>query len=415
MITFRAFRAFRPVPALADKVASRPYDVLDSREAKEEASGNPYSFLRVIKSEIDLPDGTDCYSDEVYEKGRKTFEEMVQEGTFFQDEHPCFYVYRLTMNGRSQTGLVGCCKYEEYFDGRIKKHELTRTAKENDRVRHVETLRANAEPVFFSYRGNQEIDYLVQEITEAEPVYDFTADDGVRHELWVSDSSARNQSISVLFERIEALYVADGHHRTAAAARVGAKCREANTNHGGEEEYNFFMAVLFPEAQLKIFDYNRVVKDLNGLSESQFIEALSGSFQIQKCSTSEARPACMREFGLYLGGQWYGLRPHEETRSEDPVEDLDVTILTDFVLDSILEIGDLRKSERIDFVGGIRGLEELQRRVDSGEMAAAFALYPVSMNQLLAIADAGRIMPPKTTWFEPKLRSGLFVHSIDQS
>ncbi|NDH16667.1 MAG: DUF1015 domain-containing protein [Opitutae bacterium] len=413
MITFRPFRAIRPCPKVAHAVASRPYDVLDSQEAKEEAAGNSNSFLRVIKPEIDLPDSTDLYSDEVYQKGRETFLEMIAKGTFITDSVPNFYVYRLTMDGRSQTGLVGCCNFEEYYEGKIKKHELTRTAKENDRVRHVETLEANAEPVFFSYRGQKEIDQIVNKVIDSiPPIYDFEADDGIRHELWVSDDASQNEQLSAHFQKLDALYVADGHHRTAAAARVGQRLKEANPHHTGQEEYNFFMAVLFPDDQLKIYDYNRVVQDLNGLDEEKFLEKLSHQFDIQKDDFSKIKPSKIREFAMYLPGQWYRLTPKDAKRSADPVADLDVTILSDLILEPILNIGDLRKSNRIDFVGGIRGLSELSRRVDSGEMATAFALYPVSMDQLLSIADAGEIMPPKTTWFEPKLRSGLFVHSL---
>jgi len=413
MITFRPFRAIRPCPEVAHAVASRPYDVLDSQEAKEEAAGNSNSFLRVIKPEIDLPDSTDLYSDEVYQKGRETFLEMIAKGTFITDSVPNFYVYRLTMDGRSQTGLVGCCNFEEYYEGKIKKHELTRTAKENDRVRHVETLEANAEPVFFSYRGQKEIDQIVNKVIDSiPPIYDFEADDGIRHELWVSDDASQNEQLSAHFQKLDALYVADGHHRTAAAARVGQRLKEANPHHTGQEEYNFFMAVLFPDDQLKIYDYNRVVQDLNGLDEEKFLEKLSHQFDIQKDDFSKIKPSKIREFAMYLPGQWYRLTPKDAKRSADPVADLDVTILSDLILEPILNIGDLRKCNRIDFVGGIRGLSELSRRVDSGEMATAFALYPVSMDQLLSIADAGEIMPPKTTWFEPKLRSGLFVHSL---
>ena len=412
MITFKPFRAIRPRQEHAQDVASRPYDVLDSTEAKNEAAGNPNSFLRVIKPEIDLPDNVSPYSDEVYQQGKKTFLDMVEKGVMITESSPSFYVYRLTMDGRSQTGLVGCCHFEEYFEGKIKKHELTRTAKENDRVKHVETLEANAEPVFFSYRGKQEIDSIVEQITQGETTYDFIAVDGIRHELWTCTDVQTNVEISSAFCSVDALYVADGHHRTAAAARVGQNLKEKNPTHSGDEKYNFFMAVLFPDDQLKIFDYNRVVKDLNGLTTDTFLELLANDFDLQKDDFSAIKPSSMREFAMYLPGQWYRLSPKESTRSQNPVQDLDVTLLSDKILQPILEIGDLRKSERIDFVGGIRGLEELSRRVDSGDMAVAFALYPVSMDQLLAIADAGEIMPPKTTWFEPKLRSGLFVHSI---
>ena len=412
MITFNPFRAIRPRQEYAQDVASRPYDVLDSKEAKDEADGIPNSFLRVIKPEIDLPDNVSPYSDEVYQQGKKTFLGMQDKGVMIKESSPSFYVYRLTMDGRSQTGLVGCCHFEEYFEGKIKKHELTRTAKENDRVKHVETLEANAEPVFFSYRGQQQIDSIVERITRGEVTYDFIADDGIRHELWTCSDIQTNVDISSAFQSVDALYVADGHHRTAAAARVGQNLKEKNPAHTGDEEYNYFMAVLFPDDQLKIFDYNRVVKDLNGLTADTFLELLANDFDLQKDEFSTIKPSSMREFAMYLSGQWYRLSPKESIRSQNPVQDLDVTLLSDKILQPILGIGDLRKSERIDFVGGIRGLDELSRRVDSGDMAVAFALYPVSMDQLLAIADAGEIMPPKTTWFEPKLRSGLFVHSI---
>lgn len=412
MITFRPFRAIRPRPEFAQDVASRPYDVLDSKEAKEEALGNPNSFLRVIKPEISLPESVDLYADEVYKKGKSIFAQMINDGVFITDETTSFYVYRLTMEGRTQTGLVGCCNFEEYYAGKIKKHELTRTAKENDRVRHVETLEANAEPVFFSYRGQSEIDALVDEIIKSDSVYNFTANDGIKHELWICDDPSKIAMLSQCFENLDSLYVADGHHRTAAAARVGQMLKDTNPDHTGDEEYNFFMSVLFPDNQLKIFDYNRVVKDLNGLSPEEFLEKLSHDFTLEKVDFSNVKPSRIREFAMYFQGEWYRLKPNKPYSSSNPVDDLDVTILSESILQPLLEIGDLRKSERIDFVGGIRGLEELSKRVDSGEMAVAFALYPVSISQLLAIADAGEIMPPKTTWFEPKLRSGLFVHSL---
>ena len=414
MAVFKPFNAIRPQSSLAKDVASKPYDVLDSREAKKEADGNPYSFLRVIKPEIELSSDTDPYSDGVYEKGRENFLNLCKDEVFLRDPQRSFYLYRLTMNGRSQCGLVGCCEYQEYYDGKIKKHELTRTAKENDRVRHVECLNANAEPVFFSYRGVSSINEFVETVLRKAPVYDFEADDGVRHELW---SISKPEDLSFLenaFVGVPDLYVADGHHRTAAAARVGQKRKDSNISHEGTEEYNFFMAVLFPDDQLEIFDYNRVVKDLNGLSPADFLRALGDDFAIRPSEQSCPRPAKLRDFSLYLDGSWYELTALSQSASPgSPVGDLDVTLLSEKVLGPILGITDLRKDNRIDFVGGIRGLKELQRRVDSGEMAAAFALYPVSMEQLLTIADAGEIMPPKTTWFEPKLRSGLFVHDLE--
>jgi len=412
MSKFRPFRAIRPLPSNAKQVASRPYDVLDSIEAREEAKDNPISFLRVIKPEIDLLPTADPYGEEVYRQGLAKFNELKEQGILVQDKDAYFYIYRLTMDGRSQTGIVGCCDYQEYYDGSIKRHELTRTAKENDRVRHVETQNANAEPVFFSYRGDARIDDLVLQVTNSAVEYDFIADDGIRHELWVVRDPSLIQGIEKSFSTISALYVADGHHRTAAAARVGQMRKENNPEHNGEEEYNFFMAVLFPDDQLKIFDYNRVVRDLNGRSQDDFLSDLRESFEI----SSLDQPQSPREkgmFSMYLGGDWYLIKAKKKKVTSSPKEELDVTYLSDEVLEPILGITDLRKDLRIDFVGGIRGLTELERRVDSGEMAVAFALLPVSMDELLAIADAGEIMPPKTTWFEPKLRSGLFIHDLE--
>ena len=412
MSKFRPFRAIRPLPEDAKQVASRPYDVLNSDEARLEAANNPISFLRVIKPEIDLPSDSDPYGEEVYRQGLAKLTEFKELGVLVQDPEAFFYVYRLTMDGRTQTGIVGCCDYQEYYDGSIKKHELTRTAKENDRVRHVETQNANAEPVFFSYRGKPVIDALVNEVTRSPIEYDFVAEDGIRHELWVVRDRRLIENFESGFAEVPALYVADGHHRTAAAARVGQMRKEHNSGHTGEEEYNFFMAVLFPDDQLKIFDYNRVVRDLNGLSQESFLSAIKQSFEISAID-GELAPTEKGTFSMYLGGVWYRLKANKEKLTSSPKEGLDVTYLSDEVLEPILGISDLRNDLRIDFVGGIRGLGELERRVDSGEMAVAFALFPVSMEELLAIADAGEIMPPKTTWFEPKLRSGLFIHDLE--
>ena len=412
MSKFRPFRAIRPLPEDAKQVASRPYDVLNSDEARLEAANNPISFLRVIKPEIDLPSDSDPYGEEVYRQGLAKLTEFKELGVLVQDPEAFFYVYRLTMDGRTQTGIVGCCDYQEYYDGSIKKHELTRTAKENDRVRHVETQNANAEPVFFSYRGKPVIDALVNEVTRSPIEYDFVAEDGIRHELWVVRDRRLIENFESGFAEVPALYVADGHHRTAAAARVGQMRKEHNSGHTGEEEYNFFMAVLFPDDQLKIFDYNRVVRDLNGLSQESFLSAIKQSFEVSAID-GELAPTEKGTFSMYLGGVWYRLKANKEKLTSSPKEGLDVTYLSDEVLEPILGISDLRNDLRIDFVGGIRGLGELERRVDSGEMAVAFALFPVSMEELLAIADAGEIMPPKTTWFEPKLRSGLFIHDLE--
>lgn len=414
MAIFKPFRAIRPLDTYVSQVASKPYDVLDSNEAKEETAGNSLSFLHVVKPEIDLPENTNLYSQVVYEKGKENFDKLRSNGVFVQDDVKSFYIYRLTMDGRSQTGVVGCCFFEEYYEGFIKKHELTRTVKENDRVNHVKCLNANAEPVFFSYRGKDSIDNLVSEKILSEPIYNFHADDGIQHELWLVSQSDDVRIIEEAFKEVPYLYVADGHHRTAAAARIGQKRKENNSNHTGLEEYNYFLAVLFPEHQLKIFDYNRVVKDLNGLSPEDFLKRLEDSFLVTKIEKADSRPRSIREFCLYMECGWYRLLAKEGSwNTNDPVSDLDVTILSEQVLSPLLNITDLRNDNRIDFVGGIRGLEELEKRVDSGEMKAAFALYPVSMAQLLNIADAGEIMPPKTTWFEPKLRSGLFIHDLE--
>jgi len=411
MATFKPFRALRPKPEYAKDVASRPYDVLNAKEARQEADGNKYSFLRVIKPELELPDDIDPYGANVYNQGLKNLNFLRSEQIIEKDATPSFYIYRLTMDGREQTGIVGCCHYQEYYDGHIKKHELTRTAKENDRVRHVETQNANAEPVFFSYRGLDSINQVITNATQSDPVYDFTADDGIRHELWVIDDESSISRIENDFKSVPDLYVADGHHRTAAAARVGQQKKDNNPDHDGTEEYNFFMAVLFSDDQLKIFDYNRVVQDLNGMSTDQFKEKLQRIFEISELESAQS-PSIKGVFSMYLDKKWYSLNPKEVISSDNPKENLDVTLLSEKVLDPILGIQDLRKDTRIDFVGGIRGLSELERRVDSGEMAVAFALFPVSMAELLAIADAGEIMPPKTTWFEPKLRSGLFIHEL---
>jgi len=411
MATFKPFRALRPKPEYAKHVASRPYDVLNAQEARQEADGNKYSFLRVIKPELELPDDIDPYGANVYNQGLENLNFLRSEQIIEKDATPSFYIYRLTMDGREQTGIVGCCHYQEYYDGHIKKHELTRTAKENDRVRHVETQNANAEPVFFSYRGLDSINQVITNATQSDPVYDFTADDGIRHELWVIDDESSISRIENDFKSVPDLYVADGHHRTAAAARVGQQKKDNNPDHDGTEEYNFFMAVLFSDDQLKIFDYNRVVQDLNGMSTDQFKDQLQPIFEISELESAQS-PSIKGVFSMYLDKKWYSLNPKEVISSDNPKENLDVTLLSEKVLDPILGIQDLRKDTRIDFVGGIRGLGELERRVDSGEMAVAFALFPVSMAELLAIADAGEIMPPKTTWFEPKLRSGLFIHEL---
>lgn len=415
MARVKAFRGFRPPADIVEKLASRPYDVMNSEEAREEAKGNPYSLLHITKAEIDLAPGTDEHSQAVYDQVVKNYADFKEKGWLVQDKEPKLYVYAQTMDGRTQYGIVGCTHIDDYFNNVIKKHELTRKEKEDDRMIHVNITNANVEPVFFSYPAHKEIDEIVANVVKNKPVYDFVADfDGFGHTFWVIDNPEVIKRIEKIFENeIPYLYVADGHHRTAAAARVGQERKAKNPNHTGNEEYNYFMAVIFPDNQLKIIDYNRVVQDLNGLTNQQFIEKLSQSFDIEKMS-GEFKPTKLHEFSMYLDGSWYKMTAKAGTYNDnDPIGVLDVTILSDLVLDKILNIKDLRTSKRIDFIGGIRGIGELKRRVDNGEMKVAFALYPVSMKQLIDIADSGNIMPPKTTWFEPKLRSGLVIHELE--
>ena len=411
MVRIKPFQGIRPPKQYAAEVASRPYDVLNSAEAKAEATER--SLLHIIKPEIDFDPIADEHSEAVYQKAVENFQLWQQRGWLERDNKECYYVYAQTMEGRTQYGLVMCCHFEDYLSGAIKKHELTRPDKEEDRMIHVRNQRANIEPVFFAYPDNAEIDAIVNKTIQAPAEYDFTAADGFGHQLWVIDDEQTCSRITEIFKSIPALYVADGHHRTAAAARVGAECKAANPNHTGEEEYCYFLAVTFPESHLKIIDYNRVVKDLNGLSPEQFLAALEADFTVEKVGEQIYTPNALHNFSLYLDGSWYSLTAREGTYDDsDPIGVLDVTVLSNLVLDKILDIKDLRTSKRIDFVGGIRGLGELKRRVDSGEMKAAFALYPVSMRQLIDIADTGNIMPPKTTWFEPKLRSGVVIHTF---
>ena len=412
MVKIKPFKGIRPPKEYAAEVASRPYDVLNSVEAKAEATER--SLLHIIKPEIDFDPIADEHSEQVYQKAVENFRKWRDYGWLVLDNKECYYVYAQTMNGRTQYGLVMCCHYEDYLRGAIKKHELTRTDKEEDRMIHVRNQKANIEPVFFAYPDNAEIDAIVAEAVSKPAEYDFTAADTFGHKLWVIDDEAACRRITEIFATIPALYVADGHHRTAAAARVGAECKANNPNHTGEEEYCYFLAVTFPESHLRIIDYNRVVKDLNGLSEEQFLAALEADFVVEKMGAEIYTPASLHNFSMYLDGEWYSLTAKEGTYDDnDPIGVLDVTVLSNLVLDKILGIADLRTSKRIDFVGGIRGLGELKKRVDSGEMKVAFALYPVSMRQLIDIADTGNIMPPKTTWFEPKLRSGVVIHSFE--
>ncbi len=414
MVQIREFAALRPREDLAAEVASPPYDVLDSREARGAARGKPLSFLHVVKPEIDLPEDVDPYDGSVYRRGRENLDRLIEEGVLIFDPQPALYFYRQVMGNHSQIGLVAGASIEDYENDRIKKHEHTRADKEADRIRHVETLNANTGPVFLTYPAQRRIDELAETVASAPPLYDFTADDGIRHTVWKVAREETVEEIKAIFAGLDRLYVADGHHRSASAARVGQKRREADPDHTGEEEYNFFLAVLFPHDQLRIMDYNRVVADLAGLTPEEFLRRVEDNFDIEPSPGNQpCRPPARHEFGMYLEGKWYRLTARPGSfAGDDPVKSLDVSILQENLLGPILKIGDPRKDKRIDFVGGIRGLKELARRVDGGE-AVAFALHPTSIGQLMAIADAGLIMPPKSTWFEPKLRSGLLIHRLD--
>ncbi|HKL92506.1 MAG TPA: DUF1015 family protein [Bacteroidales bacterium] len=414
MAVVRPFKGLRPPVQWVEQVASRPYDVLNSEEARAEAAGNEKSLYHIIKPEIDFPVGTDEHEPAVYHKAFENFQAFQEKGWLVQDAQPCYYIYAQTMNGRTQYGLVVCASVEDYLQGRIKKHELTRRDKEEDRMKHVRVNNANIEPVFFAYPANAQLDALVATYTCNKPLYDFVAPDGFGHHFWMINDANDIDRITSIFAEMPSMYIADGHHRSAAAALVGAEKAQQNPNHKGDEAYNFFMAVCFPDNQLTIIDYNRVVKDLNGLTAEAFLAALETSFVVEEKGIEAHRPNQLHNFGLYLEGRWYSLTAKPETYDDnDPIAVLDVTISSKYILDDLLGIKDLRSDKRIDFVGGIRGLSELSQRVDSGEMKVALALFPVSMDQLIAIADSGNIMPPKTTWFEPKLRSGLVVHKLD--
>ena len=415
MAKIKPFKGIRPPKELVEQVESRPYDVLDSEEARAEAGDNEKSLYHIIKPEIDFPVGTSEYDPRVYEKAVENFKMFQEKGWLKQDAEEMYYIYAQTMNGKTQYGLVVAAAVQDYMNGVIKKHELTRRDKEEDRMKHVRVNNANLEPVFFAYPDNAVLDALVTRITSTLPEYDFIAPvDGFRHQLWLVKEAEDICTITETFATIPYLYIADGHHRSAAAALVGAEKAKQNPNHRGDEEYNFFMAVCFPASQLTILDYNRVVKDLNGMTDVQFLDALSKNFDVTKKGMEPYRPAELHEFSLYLGGVWYSLKLKEGLCDEnDPIGSLDVSISSKLILDELLDIKDLRSDKRIDFVGGLRGLGELMRRVDNGEMKMALALYPVSMTQIMNIADSGNIMPPKATWFEPKLRSGLVIHKLD--
>ena len=408
----KPFAGVRPPKDLAAQVASRPYDVLNSVEAKQEAGEK--SLLHIIKPEIDFDPIADEHSQAVYDKAVENFKLWQERGWLVQDPKEMYYIYAQTMDGRTQYGLVAAANVDDYMSGKIKKHELTRKDKEDDRMIHVRIQDANIEPVFFAYPDVDEMNKIVADWVAANvPEYDFVAPDGFGHTFWAITDDTVNARITEIFKNIPAMYVADGHHRTAAAARVGAEKRAQNPNHTGDEEYNYFLAVIFPESQLHVIDYNRVVRDLNGLTPDEFLARLGESFDVVDMGSEIYKPAKLHNFGMYLNGHWYSLTAKAGTYNDnDPIGVLDVTVLSNLVFDKILNLGDLRTSKRIDFVGGIRGLAELQKRVDSGEMVAAFALYPVTMRQIIDIADTGNIMPPKTTWFEPKLRSGLVIHKL---
>ena len=415
MITIRPFKGLRPRKDIVDKVAAKPYDVLNSEEAKEEAKDNPYSFLKISKPEINFTENIDQYADAVYTKGKEIFDGFVKEGILVRDTTPCLYIYAQTMDGRTQTGLVAGSSIDDYFEDRIKKHELTLVAKENDRIKHMKTKMAQPGMVFLTYKAVEEIDVIIQHYCEHhEAENDFTDSQNVRHQLWkIDNENIINKLVELFKEKVAASYIADGHHRSAASAKVGKQLREENPNYTGDETFNYFLSCLFPSNQLQIQDYNRLVKDTNGLNEEELLNKISQHFSIEKIGNKIYKPAQLHEFSMYVNGNWYKLTANKNTYDEnDPIAVLDVTILSKYILDDILNIKDQRTDKRIDFVGGIRGLGELQKRVDSGEMKIAFAFYPVSLDQLIAIADSGNIMPPKSTWFEPKLKSGLVINVL---
>ena len=413
MPLIRAFPGLRPAPGRAADVAAPPYDVMNEAEAREMVVGHPWSFLHISRPEVDLPEGTDPYAPEVYAKAAENLQKMVQEGVLVRDARPCYYVYRLTMGAHRQTGLVAAASVEAYDADRIKKHEFTRPAKEDDRVRQIDALNAQTGPVFLVYPSTSSVDNLLAELAEAAPDMDVTAADGVRHEIWVVSDEAIVAQLTQDFDAMPALYVADGHHRSAAGSRVGAARKAQNPAHAGDEPYNYFLSVIFPHNQMQILDYNRVIRDLNGLDEAAFLERVGEAFRVEP-SDKPVKPTRVAEFGMYLHGQWYRLQlDPARIPADDPVARLDVSLLADNLIEPILGISDPRRDARIDFVGGIRGLAGLEKRVDSGEMAVAFSLFPTGMEDLMAVADAGEVMPPKSTWFEPKLADGLVSHVLD--
>ena len=414
MAIIKPFRAIRPIAEKAEKVAALPYDVMSSEEAREMVKGNPYSFLHVDKAEIDLDRSIDLYDTKVYQKAKQNMEQMVQNGIMIQDKQPLLYIYCLTMNGKSQIGLVACTSIDEYLNNTIKKHELTRADKEADRIRHVDTLNANTGPIFLAYRKNDEVKAILQSVMKKEQaVYDFISEDGIAHKIWLITEQNDITKLIEIFQKIPSLYIADGHHRNASAVKIGYKRREQKPDYTGKEEFNYYLSVLFSDDELYIMDYNRVVKDLNGLTQKEFLQKIREKFDIVPYEQKGCcRPQQRHQFGMYLD-KWYLLTAKKEIIPKDIVSSLDVSILQKEILEPILSIGDPRTDKRIDFIGGIRGLEALQQKVDNGEMKVAFSMYPTSMEELMSVADANKIMPPKSTWFEPKLRSGLFIHDLE--
>ena len=411
MSDIRPFCAVRPNETFASKIAALPYDVYTRKEAKKEVEKNPLSFLKIDRPETMFPDEMDMYAPKVYQKARKVLEEMIEKGEFIQDETPCYYLYELTRNGHRQTGIVACASIDDYFNGTIKKHENTREEKEQDRIRHVDTLDTQTGPIFLAYRLDAVLKEIIEETKRKTPVYDFISEDKITHRVWVIDESEMMERIQQCFVKINKIYIADGHHRAASAIKVGCKRRKEHPGYTGEEEFNYFLCTLFAEEELEILDYNRVVKDLNGLSEIEFLEKIKESFEVEEAEESPYAPKQKKEFGIYLGKKWYKLQIKKEQVSDDVVESLDVSILQNKLLKPILGIKEPGKDNRIIFVGGIRGLKELEHCVENG-FQVAFSMYPTSMQELFSVADAGRLMPPKSTWFEPKLRSGLFLHKI---
>lgn len=415
MAVVRAFKAVRPMPELASAVAALPYDVMNSEEARQMVRGNPHSFLHVDKAEIDLDPNIDLYDTRVYEKARSNLDQMIREGVLIQDREPCFYIYKQVMGQRAQVGIVGCASIDDYMNNVIRKHELTRADKEQDRINHVDYCDANTGPIFLTYRAREDIDALVAaQMAAKPPIYDFSSEDGISHTVWVIDDSAAIEKIAAAFACVENLYIADGHHRSASAVRVGQMRRQAKPDYDGSEEFHYFLSVIFPDAQLYIMDYNRLVRDLNGYAPEAFLEKVCEKFTCELYDGEGAfRPDAKHTYGMYLDGKWYRLTARPGSVDEtDPVARLDVSVLQNNLLHPILGIGDPRTDKRIDFVGGIRGLDTLAEQVDNGSMAVAFSMYPTTMEDLMDIADAGAIMPPKSTWFEPKLRSGLFIHKL---